>query len=147
MISSAKRWAIWRAESMLGEDLRALGVLGVVEEAAHDEATALNTNAAEGDHSCAGRSSGPLAEVDLRLRAGSCLGCKALRDHVEDAGSGKVREEGCVEGLFESACVRGHGLEASGSEPNARRTLVDVDLEVLRMQRGRNSREKQERED
>ena len=44
MISSAKRWAIWRAESslagfavLLGEDLGVLGVLGVEEKAVDDE--------------------------------------------------------------------------------------------------------------
>ena len=85
MISSAKRWAIWRAlfslavvGVLLGEDLRVLGVLGVVEEAVDDEAAAVDGEIAEDDHGGVGGRGGPLGELDLGLacRGGlrqSCL--------------------------------------------------------------------------
>ena len=45
---------------LLGEDLRVLSVLGVEEEAVDDETSALNAEAAEGDHGRGGGSGGPL---------------------------------------------------------------------------------------
>ena len=114
MISSAKRWAIWRAESsvgpvvvLLGENLRVLRVLGVEEEAVDDQAAALDAEVAEGDHGCGGGSPDHCGELHLGGSAGSGLRDQALRDDVEDAGVGEVGVEGRVEGALERGRLAG----------------------------------------
>ena len=120
MISSAKRWAIWRAESsvgsslyLLGEHLGVLEVLGVEEEAVDDQLARGDAEGAEGDHGCAGGRVGVALQLDLGGCAGRTGRHEALGDDVEDAGRGQVGVEGCVEGLLEGC---GLGVGCAGLE-------------------------------
>ena len=86
---------------LLGEDLRVLAVLHVEEEAVGDQASALDSEVAEGDHGCGGGFAGPLREFHLGGRAGCDLRGEALGDDVEDARAGEVGVERRVEGSLE----------------------------------------------
>ena len=145
MISSAKRWAIWRAESSLASSLYCLAsTCGYCRFLASKRKplaiscrrwtpklpkATMAAEAGAADHCWT---------IDLGGRSGSRLRQQALGDDVEDAGVGEVGVEGRVEGALEAVGLRvgGGGLEVGDGDANVGDAAGGLGLEpVLCVQR------------
>ena len=130
MISSANRWAIWRAVSslaslgvLLGEDLGNWVFLASSRKPLTTSLPPWTPMLPKATMAALAGAADHWREVDLSGDAGGGLRGEGLRDHVEDAGVGEVGVEDGVEGVscrWRSPVGVG-GLEVGGGEADARR--------------------------
>jgi hypothetical protein len=127
-----------RGDILFGEDLRILGVPGVIQKAVGHQVAVLDADIAEGHHGGAGGGLSPQPQVDLRGRAGGRLWGQALGDHCEDAGVGQIGEEHLVKGLlvYEGGGVARDGFEVGRGQTNLRVVIAGGEMNpILRAQR------------